>query len=156
MKKLLFILLTITTVHASELKLKGTALLEYSIFGIDIYQISYYSDENDHQEMLLEYKRDVAKKYSIEGWNVGLKSELDRSPTSEKKIQWILDHTKNVKEGDKFLIKKVKDQVSFWLNGKKIAQTRDSYLSNIIFSPWIGPNPIDQDLKQKLLGNKES
>lgn len=57
-----------------DLKLVGKALLEYSIFGFDVYEISYFTSSNGQNAVLvLDYKRDLKKEYSIKGWEVGFK-----------------------------------------------------------------------------------
>ena len=72
-RKILLITLSLWSVLASaELQLVGKAMLEYSIFKIDVYEVSYFKDKKTKVEKLtLNYKRDVAAKHSLEGWKVG-------------------------------------------------------------------------------------
>ena len=94
---------------AAEYKMLGTYLLEYSIFKIDVYQISYFKSGTS-EKLVLDYKTGVEKKYSLEGWKVGLKHKLDQKVYQDK-AQWLFDHTVDVSSGDKLIILRNNDEI---------------------------------------------
>lgn len=136
---------------ASAMKMIGTALAEFSVFKIDVYQISYFQGEVGQEKMVLDYKRDVEKKYSIMGWEKGLESVLEKNPSYRKQYDWIIKHTVDLKKGDQFKILRIQDKVSFYKNSSLIAESEDKVLAKLVFLPWIGVTPVDEDIKQKLL-----
>lgn len=128
----------------------GTYLLEYSIFKIDVYQITYSVGEK-YEELLLDYKVDVAKKHSLEGWKVGLKYKL-KDKAYEPKAQWLYDHTVDMKKGDKFKIAKNNGTLELTKNNEFLGKTTDPMIMELAFEPWLGEKPVDDKLKAALLG----
>lgn len=152
-KSYIFIfLLTCTNLFASDFKLIGTYLLEYSIFKIDIYQISYFEGDKS-QKLLLDYKTDVEKKYSIEGWKLGLKEKLT-DKNLEPKIQWLFDHTVDLVKGDKLSIVKSTNSLEIYKNEVLVGKTNDPLIIGLAFEPWLGEKPVDEKLKLALLGKE--
>lgn len=156
MKKLvvsLLLSLLCFSAKASELKMIGTALAEFSIFNIDVYQISYYRGKDGHEELVLDYKVDVKRKYSIMGWEEGLKYFIKEKPSSQVKYDWIIEQVVDLKKGDKYVIRKEKERVSMIKNDKLIGQINDPIIASMVFEPWLGAIPVDEELKKKLLKN---
>ena len=149
---LILVLITYSA-KGAELKLVGTALAEFSIFKIDVYQISYYRGENGEEEIHLDYKRDVKKKYSIMGWEEGLEPILKDKPEFKAKYNWIINQVVDLKEGDLYVIRKNKDKVTMLKNNSLIGEVKDSVIASLVFEPWIGKTPVDTDIKAKLLKN---
>lgn len=152
MKILLLMILSFFQFHAlgSEYKQVGTYLLEYSIFKIDVYQITYFKAA-DAEKLVLDYKVDVEKKHSLEGWKVGLKHKLDK-PEYKEKAQWLFDHTVDMKKGDKFELVKSNGTLEFFRNSQSIGKTSDPVIVELAFEPWLGEKPVDDKLKASLLG----
>lgn len=149
---LLFALLSFS-LKAGELKLIGTHLAEFSIFKIDIYQISYYKGGKDLEEMRLDYKTNVKRKYSIMGWEEGLKHILKEKPEYKSKYDWIVAQVVDLKKGDLYVIRKEKNTVSMLKNGKLLAKIEDEAIASLVYEPWIGSKPVDDKLKKDLLRN---
>lgn len=152
MKYLLLTILLSTSLQASELKLIGKSLLEFSIFKIDVYEIYFYKGENNLEEIHLNYKIDVEKKHSLTGWNKSLEHLTSKDPKLKSKLEWILSHTNDYSKGDKVILRRKASEVSLIQNDKLIAKTDDAAIASIIFEPWIGEKPIDKDIKRELLG----
>lgn len=138
------------TAIASEYKQIGTYLLEYSIFKIDVYQITYFKAE-DSEKLVLDYKVDVKREHSLEGWKVGLKHKL-KDKAYEPKVQWLYDHTVDMKKGDKFSLVKSKGTLELFKNSELMAKTTDPMILELAFEPWLGEKPVDDKLKKALLG----
>lgn len=156
MKKLILIFAMMPfCLKATELQLVGKALLEYSIFKIDIYEISYFKGQNNLEELVLDYKIDVKKKYSQEGWHKGLEPILKKDERYLSKSQWILENTVDLKKGDLYTIRKQNDHITLLKNSVILAEIEDNSIAQLVFYPWLGETPIDEDLKRKLLKNKE-
>jgi hypothetical protein len=156
MKKIFICLIIALFSHSAfgdGLKLIGTGLAEFSIFKIDVYQISYYRGKNGHEELHLDYKTNVKKKYSIMGWEEGLDPILKKKPEYKAKYDWIIKQVVDLKEGDLYVIRKNKDKVSMLKNNTLVGEIEDSIIASLVFEPWIGSVPVDEDLKKKLLKN---
>lgn len=138
--------------RAENFNKMGTYLLEYSIFKVDIYQITYFKSENS-EKLVLEYKRSVKKEHSIEGWRVGLKHKLNQS-TYALKAQWLYDHTFDTNKGDILTILKKDKILEMYINEKLIGSTSDPVVAELAFEPWLGAKPVDEVLKASLLGLK--
>ncbi|MBK24640.1 MAG: hypothetical protein CME70_11650 [Halobacteriovorax sp.] len=147
----LFLFLFMPSSKADELKMVGTALAEFSIFKIDIYQISYFKGKNGKEELHLDYKREVKKKYSIMGWEEGLEPFLKKNPEHKDKYNWIINQVVDLKEGDLYVIRKENTKVSMLKNGKLVGEIDDKIIASMVFEPWLGEVPVDKDLKKKLL-----
>lgn len=152
MRFLVIFLLTLNS-YAGDMKLIGKAMLEFSVFKIDVYEISYYKGPNNTEELLLDYKREVEKKYSIQGWEKGLQPVLEKSPNLQEKAKWLIESAITLKEGDKLILRKQQDNVTILKNEKVISKIKDQQIADLLFYPWLGEKPIDQDLKKKLLGS---
>ena len=152
MKKVVFLMLLPILAWSSDMKLVGSAMLQFSVFKIDVYEASYFQGDSGQEKIVLNYKRDIRKRHSVLGWQKGLRPFLDENPEFKPKIQWILNNTLDLNEGDVFTIKKDKNQVTLLKNGTITAQIEDAEISQMILTPWIGKQPIDDELKQKLLG----
>ncbi len=155
---LLIIILSIpkwTVAKAPDpMRLVGKAMLEFSIFKIDIYEISYYKNSKGQEKLELVYQRDIKKEHSILGWEKGMEPLLEKRPELKEKFQWLLDHTIELKEKDKFTILRDKNfEVILLKNEKVIAKIIDKDIYKMSFYPWLGEIPVDEDLKKKLLGN---
>ena len=131
-------------------------MLEYSIFKIDVYEISYLKGTDGVEQLQLDYKRDIKREYSIEGWKVGLEHLLKSDPSLEKKMDWIISKTVDLKEGDKFTIKRRGEHVQLFKNNEMVGEIKDQVIAKLVFEPWLGKVPVDESLKAKLLGEKES
>jgi hypothetical protein len=128
----------------------GSYLFEYSIFKIDVYQISYFKAK-DAEKLVLDYKTAVKKEHSLEGWKVGLKHRL-KDKSYQAKAQWLFDHTFDVNKGDSLSMIKKDQLLEIYMNEKLVGKTSDPMISEIAFEPWLGDKPIDEDLKKSLLG----
>lgn len=138
--------------NASEFRLMGTHLLEYSIFKIDIYQISYFKSSNA-EKLVLDYKYPVKKDHSIEGWKFGLKHKLYEEENATK-AKWFFDHCFDVKKGDRLTLLKKEGKLEIYLNDELKGKTNDDKIMALAFEPWLGENPVDVELKEALLGKQ--
>ena len=156
MKKIFFTFLTLFSFQsfASDLNLVGSYLLEYSVFKIDVYQISYFKGK-DIEKLVLDYKVDVEKKHSLEGWKVGLAHKL-KDDLNRQKAQWLFDHTYDVKKGDSLSIVKTGELLEIYLNDKLMGKTSDPEIGKLSFEPWLGEKPVDANLKAALLGKAKN
>ncbi|MGB0453712.1 MAG: chalcone isomerase family protein [Bacteriovoracaceae bacterium] len=154
MKRLFFIFLLLPQVLiASEFKLVGKALLEFSIFKIDVYEVSYFKGKDQQEKLVLNYFVDVKREHSIQGWEKGLKHLKDKDLKFNEQFNWIIKNTVDIKKGDIFTIIKENNKVTFLKNSKPIASTQNTILAKLAFEPWIGEKPIDKDIKNQLLKN---
>ena len=141
-----------------EYKLVGHSLLEYSFFKLDVYWISYYKSSTNNRSLLkIIYARDIEKDISNQGWDEGLKNNLkDKFSSYRKEITWLKSKTPNFKEKDVLVLLKEESNGFIIHNGNIIAKTNDKRVLELFHLPWIGPIPIDEELKSNLLGKKQN
>lgn len=149
----IFIFLS-AAVYAQDKKLIGRALLEYSIFKIDVYKLSYFKHKSGAEELLFEYKMDVKREYSKEGWVKTLAPLVKNDSKLKEKVKWLYDTTVGVKEGDKLSLLRFNNEVKITKNSKLIAKIKDKDISKLVFYPWLGEKPMSEDMKEKLLGKE--
>lgn len=147
---LMLMMATTSFANDKEFKLIGKALLEFSIFKYDIYEVSYYKS-SDAEKMIFDYKTDVEKDYSRQGWEKGLEPILEKHPEYKKKAKWFSKNTFDVVEGDKMTIIRKGNLITMFKNKEKVTQVEDEIIAKIAFEPWIGFKPVDDDIKTKLL-----
>ena len=84
-------------------------------------------------------------------------SEIIHGDITDKKvykeaISWVEENTNDMKKGDVFSMFIENEKVSLFHNGKFLASSTDPNVAKIIHFPWIGEKPLDEDIKNKLLG----
>ena len=127
MKLLLIFICFINLAVANEVKLDdpkwkliGKALLEVTVFKVDVYNAQYFKHENGGELLTLNYLRDVEKKYSLQGWDAGFKNLKESKDEKIKEaIKWIRENTKDLKEKETFSILKYNGVTKFYKNKKR-------------------------------------
>tara|TARA_B100000925_G_C22004558_1_gene472966 strand:+ start:31 stop:576 length:546 start_codon:yes stop_codon:yes gene_type:complete len=135
----------------------GEKLVEFSIFSIDVYVVSYYEkvskDVSKARAINLNYKMNVSRSLSIKGWNEGFKWMNKSEKNKYKKaIKWIHDSTGDLLKRDNLTIFVVEGITTLKRNNKTIAVTGDPLVGEIILGPWVGEKPIREDVRKALLG----
>ncbi len=147
-----------STLPSVELVGKG----KLTFFGLEVYESSLWTTpsfkglafENHNFALELHYLRnftaiDIAKR-SIE--------EMQRiEPVSDQKVAlWIKTLSEafpNVKKGDRIVgVHKPGFGVTFWHNGKRSGEIRDSDFSRQFFGIWLSPKTSEPKLRLALLG----
>ncbi|WP_419172520.1 chalcone isomerase family protein [Halobacteriovorax sp.] len=131
-----------------DFKLVGEGVLSYYFW--DVYKVSYFkSIVSDDELIKITYLRDVERKHSQAGWD----ESLGKLKGVEKQLEWLKNNAVDVKEGDVLAIYKLNgSDVIIQKNGETISSKKDDKkLFSIVHSPWIGPQSVDEDLKEKLI-----
>lgn len=150
---LIFMAVLSFNLSAKEQKV-GEGVLEYSIFKIDLYKVSYYRGPSKQERLVLTYYRDIKREHSQKGWKVGLAPIVKKMGLKESDYSWPLTNTVDAVKGDVLEIEKSGNKVTLSKNGQKYASIDDPLVAKLIFYPWLGDKPIDRSLKSKLLGGK--
>ena len=140
----------------------GEYLYEFGFFKLNVYKVHFYcksksctkkeiKDANGTFYIKFEYLRDVKKKYTVKGWNVGLKRNLGSEYLKFKnEIDWLKQNTFEIKKNDEVLIYVSGGEVAFYKNNEIMAKTQNMKLAKIIFLPWIGEKPITKNCIKNL------
>ena len=140
----------------------GEYLYEFGFFKLNVYKVYFYckskactkkdiKNANGTFYIKFEYLRDVKKKYSVKGWNVGLKRNLGPKYMEFKnEIGWLKQNTFEIKKNDVVVIGVDEGEVTFYKNNEIMAQTQNIKLAKIIFLPWIGEKPITKNCIKNL------
>lgn len=158
MKNLLIIALLTNIAYGSEKCItksegfKGKGILTFSWFSIKLYEIAYYKSQ-DKETLKLNFKKDISAYYLNQGWDEGLKS-FEENEKNKVAMKWLKKNSPDAKEDDCLEYHKLKTgEVELVYNNKKLAQTKNKEVFDMVFYPWIGDIPVDIELKGKLLGN---
>lgn len=130
--------------------LKGRAKLSYIFW--DLYNLAYYQESPEVSNLRINYLRDIDNDKLNMGWEKGLKENIKNEITYQVVLSWLTKVTPSVKKGDCLDISINKEEVKISLNGKELAQNKDRNIASYVLSPWLGENPVDSDVKKKLLG----
>ena len=140
----------------------GEYLYEFGFFKLNVYKVHFYckakactkediKNANGTFYIKFEYLRDVKKKYSVKGWNVGLKRNLGPKYLEFKnEIGWLKQNTFEIKKNDVVVIGVDEGEVTFYKNNEIMANTQNLKLTKIIFLPWIGKKPITKNCIKNL------
>ena len=173
MKRILFLILfflNYQNVYAQEFSgfdelnyfKTGEYLYEFGFFKLNVYKVHFYCKSRECSKedikntngtfyIKFEYLRDVKKKYSVKGWNVGLKRNLGSKHFEFKnEIGWLKQNTFEIKKNDVVVIGVDEGEVTFYKNNEIMANTQNLKLAKIIFLPWIGEKPITKNFKKHL------
>ena len=173
MKRILFLILfflNYQNVYAQEFSgfnelnyfKTGEYLYEFGFFKLNVYKVHFYckskactkediKNANGTFYIKFEYLRDVKKKYSVKGWNVGLKRNLGSKYLEFKnEIGWLKQNTFEIKKNDVVVIGVDEGEVTFYKNNEIMANTQNLKLTKIIFLPWIGKKPITKNCIKNL------
>ena len=173
MKRILFLILfflNYQNVYAQEFSgfdelnyfKTGEYLYEFGFFKLNVYKVHFYckakactkediKNVNGTFYIKFEYLRDVKKKYSVKGWNVGLKRNLGPKYLEFKnEIGWLKQNTFEIKKNDVVVIGVDEGEVTFYKNNEIMANTQNLKLAKIIFLPWIGKKPITKNCIKNL------
>jgi hypothetical protein len=132
-------------------QLSGKAKLSY--FFWDLYELGLYKDSKS-TKMKINYLRDIEAELLNQGWEKGLKDNIKNQEEYQVVVSWLKKHTPSVKKGDCLEITIEDSKVSLNLNGKDLAQNNHRKLASYVLSPWIGEKPVDEDVKEELLGKE--
>lgn len=136
---------------ASNFKEVGKGILTYIFW--DVYEVTYLKSDNGQNEIMkIKYLRDIEQDLSKRGWTESLAHIKD----ADKQIEWLRESTVNIKKGDLLTLSRSNgENVSISYNGKIISKkNNDKKLYRLIYEPWLGDKPVDEDLKQELLSGK--
>jgi hypothetical protein len=146
----------------SELALRGCGLLRYMVF-IKAYVAAFYLPENTRSEDALG---DVPKHLEIEYFHDITAQDFAKATTSsisrnlslttfqrlKPKIDEFNTLYRDVKAGDRYALTYVpgKGTTLLW-NGQPLGTVAGVDFAAGLFGIWVGPNPLDTDLKRLLL-----
>lgn len=146
----------------SELALRGCGLLRYMVF-IKAYVAAFYLTENTRSEDALG---DVPKHLEIEYFHDITAQDFAKATTSsisrnlslttfqrlKPKIDEFNTLYRDVKAGDRYALTYVpgKGTTLLW-NGQPLGTVAGVDFAAGLFGIWVGPNPLDTDLKRLLL-----
>ncbi len=142
---------------------KGEYLYEFGILKIDVYKISLYCDtasctqadilsNKGSYALQFIYQRDIKSKYSKKGWEKGLKKNLKKNYINYiREVNWLKEITTDYKKNDEVILHVNRGKLTFHKNNEILAETKNAKLTEIIFLPWLGNNPINKAVKKKLL-----
>ncbi len=151
--------------NGNEFHKRGDYLYKFGFFKIDVYKVFLYCDSVDctrydifnnkgSYALKFVYLRDVKQKHSQKGWKVGLKRNLKKNYKKYiHEANWLLNITTDIKKNDEVILHIDRNKVVYYKNDKVVAKTINAKLTNIIFLPWLGDNPITIACRKALLQN---
>jgi len=147
----------------SELALRGCGLLRYMVF-IKAYVAAFYLPESTRPEdalgdvpkhLEIEYFHDISAQDFAKATTSSISRNL--SLTTFQRLKPKIDEFnalyRDVKAGDRYSLTYVpgKGTTLLW-NGQPLGTVSGVDFAVGLFGIWVGPNPLDTDLKRLLLG----
>lgn len=145
-----------------RLSLVGAGLLRYR-WVIKAYVAAFYqSDPNAAPDdptiarrLTIEYFHDIAAEDFAEATLKGVEQNLSAQAFDKLKnrVAQFNRLYQDVKPGDRYTLDYRPSQgITLRLNNHTLGQLMDQKLAMALFAIWLGPNPVDEDLKADLLG----
>ena len=160
----------------AEMSVKGKTLHQQgaghrtaSLFNVKVYIAALYLEKTladskaaqdliaSNQMKLIELNPlyDISKEDSEKGWNLALQEACARQCQEIQKEQAsFLKSVPAFKKGDHHRYEFTSDQFEFFLNEKRIYQSKDKIFAQVLLKTWIGEKPVSESLKKNLLGEK--
>lgn len=144
-----------------RLSLVGAGLLRYR-WVIKAYVAAFYqSDPNAAPDdpaiarrLTIEYFHDIAAKDFAEATLKGVEQNLSPEAFDQLKnrVAQFNRLYQDVKPGDRYTLDYIPSQgITLRLNNHTLGQVMDQKLAMALFAIWLGPHPVDEDLKSDLL-----
>lgn len=150
-----------TTVDGQELQLQGMGLRKKWFF--DVYVIGLYvadpakdplSDQTRQVRLVL--MRDLGADKISEAINEGFeKNSQAEMPKLRDRLDKLMKAVPSVKKGEQLVLTYVPGKGTVMTSGgKQLVALEGKDFGDALFKVWLGKNPVDEDLKQRLLGKK--
>ena len=148
----------------SELSRRGEASYEYLGF-IDVFDATLYDDSNKRDSsvlaavpkcLVLRYKRDFEAEDFADVTIRGIKENVSPQELARlmPRIERFNRLYRNVNEGDRYALTFVPGKGTVLsYNGRPRGTIEGADFAAALFSIWLGPNPMDDELRRALLGN---
>ena len=122
----------------------------YTYFFMKIFRISYIKDPKGFEQVNVSYMRNLATKYTMQGWTKVLKRNISNKVIYEKNISWILMNNKHAKLHDCFRFTKDSSTLKFLINGKLQGLSKDQHVISNVFHLWLGGKPMSKRMARFL------
>lgn len=153
-----------TTVEGKTLKLNGTGLRKKMVFKVYVAGLYLETPSRDAaavissdqvKRMQLSVLRSLSSKQVSEAIEEGFEKNSKAHMTALKpRLDKLATLIPNVEKGDQILLTYVPGKgtvVSAKNVEKGVIEGKD--FADALFSVWLGPNPVQEDLKQALIGS---
>ena len=152
------------TVEGKTLKLNGAGLRKKMMFKVYVAALYLESPSKDaaavvsssevksmRLSILRSLKGSQVSEAIAEGFERNSKDQLPKLQPRLDKLQTMIP---DVKEGDEIAFNWVPDKgVQVLVRGTERGTIEGRDFADALFSVWLGPNPVQDDLKKALLGN---
>ena len=150
--------------HHTILTLKGLGVKSY--FFIKIFVAGFYTSESSSTADLLNdvpKKLEVAYFYNIPGAKLAIETRrrIILNTTAQEfnqikdRVNVMDSYFVDLRPGDRYVLTYIpKEGTTFTYNGKVTGTIKGADFAKALFAVWIGKEPIDQTLKNNLLGLK--
>lgn len=149
-------------VEGRELSLQGAALLRYKVF-LKAYVAALYTEPEDRGEppvgaarrLEIEYFWSIPADGFADATREGIARNVDEASYAhlEPRIDALNAMYRDVSPGDRYALTYVPDEgTELALNGRPLGMIAGADFARAIFDIWLGPNPLDDNLKRELLG----
>jgi hypothetical protein len=152
-----------TTVAGTTLKLNGAGLRTKVVFKVYVGALYLAAPSKDGNAILASdtprqfvqvFLRDIDKAKIDETWREGFEQRGGmKVPAVKERLEKLLAVTTAVKEKDKAVFTYVPGKgVTVNMNGEDKLTLDGKEFADMMFSGWVGDQPVDKDLREALLG----
>jgi hypothetical protein len=155
------------TVSGKSLQLNGLGVRTKTIFGIKVYVAGLYLETPSHdpgeiiandgvRRLVLHMTHDAPKTRLIDEFRDGLESNSEKQlPALKVRLDRFLAALPDVVEGQALTLTYVPGEgTRLEMPGGKQHTVEGKDFADALLRMWIGPEPLDTDLKTRLLGNR--
>lgn len=153
------------TVDGKALVLNGMGIRKATIFNIKVYVVGLYLESKSHsaadvlrsqqvKRFDVVLRRDVDRDDIIDAWRKGLKRNSADVAKLKSELDQFAGWMSDFAEGDTLTFLYVPGRgVTVFVKGKLKGTIAGADFAMALFAMWLGANPVDDGLKDGLLGN---
>lgn len=101
---------------------------------------------------MMEFLRDVDARKLRKGWEDGFKKNYRNIDSIKDAIETFNASMTDVKKGQKIILDFIGNRVDFQYSSARKIQIEGQEFQRALLSVWLGPEPPNEDLKRRLLG----
>jgi len=152
------------TIHVADkiLQLNGTGIRKATFLKVKVYVASLYLEKRSHSaeeiaqsplaRLELNFVRDIGKERIQNAWKEAFDEHSRKYSGMDAEVSRFVSAFYAVKEGDHISFDFLPKQIQVLEVGKAIFKSENPDFRKALWSIFIGTNPIQEDLKEGILG----
>jgi hypothetical protein len=153
------------TAEGKKLQLNGAGLHKATLFKIRAVAASLYAEKRSSnaseilnstqvRKLVLQFQRDLSGERIANAWIDQIKSAFEQQShaTLDSRLDQLKVLLEDMSKGESIELTFLFDRVDFTIRGKAKGAISGTDFARALLGVWLGPNPINRQLKDALLG----